>query len=204
MLVISGGYPGYPRPPPYLPMAGPVYWPGPGYPSPPISPPGGGSYYLPGPLLSTPASSLSSLSTVAVSPGPPHPASPPPPASQQHNTLVYISLVAIFISLDIIHLCPCYVAADGGDREPAGQVCAGRDAGAGSRHRPASGQVIRLHPLAAAHLRICTIIIIIYYYYYHLPCIILPISQATPYIANITEFLDKTSMKLYFPNLIYL
>ena len=89
MLVISGGYPGYPRPPPYLPMAGPVYWPGPGYPSPPISPPGGGSYYLPGPLLSTPASSLSSLSTVAVSPGPPHPASPPPPASQQHNTLVH-------------------------------------------------------------------------------------------------------------------
>ena len=107
MLVISGGYPGYPRPPPYLPMAGPVYWPGPGYPSPPISPPGGGSYYLPGPLLSTPASSLSSLSTVAVSPGPPHPASPPPPASQQHNTLVYTSLVAIFISIDIIHLCPC-------------------------------------------------------------------------------------------------
>ena len=89
MPVISGGYPGYPRPPPYLPMAGPVYWPGPGYPSPPISPPGGGSYYLPGPLLSTPASSLSSLSTVAVSPGPPHPASPPPPASQQHNTLVH-------------------------------------------------------------------------------------------------------------------
>lgn len=90
MLVISGGYPGYPRPPPYLPMAGPVYWPGPGYPSPPISPPGGGSYYLPGPLLSTPASSLSSLSTVAVSPGPPHPASPPPPASQQHNTLLTV------------------------------------------------------------------------------------------------------------------
>ena len=115
------------------------------------------------------------------------------------------SLVAILISLDIIHLCPSvHVAADGGDREPAGQVCAGRDAGAGSRHHPASGQVIRLHPLAAAHLRICTIIIIIYYYYYHLPCIILPISQATPYIANITEFLDKTSMKLYFPNLIYL
>ena len=114
--------------------------------------------------------------------------------------MVYLSLLKIFTCV--------HVAADGGDREPAGQVCAGRDAGAGSWHRPAPGQVIRLHPLAAArqccNLRICTIIIIIYYYYYHLPCIILPISQATPYIANITELLDKTSMKLYFPNLIYL
>ena len=119
-------------------------------------------------------------------------------ASQTIDRMVYLSLLKIFTCV--------HVAADGGDREPAGQVCAGRDAGAGSWHRPAPGQVIRLHPLAAAHLRICTIIIIIiiYYYYYHLPCIILPISQATPYIANITEFLDKTSMKLYFPNLIYL
>ena len=117
-------------------------------------------------------------------------------ASQTIDRMVYLSLLKIFTCV--------HVAADGGDREPAGQVCAGRDAGAGSWHRPAPGQVIRLHPLAAAHLRICTIIIIIYYYYYHLPCIILPISQATPYIANITELLDKTSMKLYFPNLIYL
>ena len=118
-------------------------------------------------------------------------------ASQTIDRMVYLSLLKIFTCVP--------VAADGGDREPAGQVCAGRDAGAGSWHRPAPGQVIRLHPLAAAHLRICTIIIIIiYYYYYHLPCIILPISQATPYIANITELLDKTSMKLYFPNLIYL